>query len=813
MYRNYLLIAWRSLRKNRTQSLLNISGLAFGLTCFTLISLYLFDELTYDSFYSRADRIYRVVDQKTAPDGSETKIGSVGYNVSVGALAELPEVEGAVRQTVYGRMNTSDETGEKVLYRDYRTVSPAFLEVLDFTWLAGDRATALQQSHTAVVTRTFAESLYGTPEVLGKLIQTEAYKTPFKITGVLEDLPPNSSLQFEVVYAEVTNETEPEYVTSTRADWTSNNFQTFLLLKENAQPAAVEAKLNQLVRPHRPLDGNRSQLLLQPITAIHFHSADIRGENGPLGDLLYVYVFGAVALFILLIAAINYMNLTTAFASIRTKEIGVRKVNGARRRDLSVQFLTESVLVTLLAWGLALLGVEAALPWFNAFTGKSLSLGLASDVRLWAIMGAVVVFTALLSGSYPAFVLSRLQPTLLLKNLKTTATGSLALRRGLVVFQFVLSFVMIVTTLAVALQLQYVRTKNLGFDQEALVVVDINSGKVREGFQTIKSEYEKIAGVQRVAVTSRVPGEWKNLPQVAARLPENQAEEGAPMYYLGADEDFLETFSINLVAGRNFLADAPTDSLAVLLNESAARQLGITAPAGQMVELPAENFGGRMVPMEKPLQVRVVGIVRDFHFRSLREKIAPMVIGYRNNPVHSIDYFAVQLNGQNLPHTLEQLAAVLHQVDPDHLFEYHFLNEQLALFYREDAKRQTIFSAAALATIFIASLGLFGLAAFTAQQRTKEIGIRKVLGASVASIVSLLSQDFLRLVLVSILLGTPIAWYAIQRLLADFAYRIDVTWWMFAGAGALALGVAFLTVGFQSFKAASSDPVKNLRTE
>jgi putative ABC transport system permease protein len=526
----------------------------------------------------------------------------------------------------------------------------------------------------------------------------------------------------------------------------------------------------------------------------------------------YIYIFSAVALLVLCIACINYMNMATARAAGRTKEIGVRKAAGARSGNLIGQFLVESLLIAFLSLLFAVLAVNIALPSFNVFTGKSLSLGFSTEAFIWLGVGVATLLVGLLSGSYPAFYLSRLAPFTALRQANHSSRRGLSIRQTLVVFQFALSIVMIAATLVVYRQMQYVRNKNLGFNQELLVVVDINSGLVRRSFETIKNEYTKLSGVKDVTVSSRVPGDWKTVPQVGILAPGKRSTREATSYFLGVDRHFLRTYGVKLLKGRNF-NEGTADSTSAIINRTAAKSLGISEPGEQWLEIGSVSFNGDGTKLEKPIKVQVIGITEDFHFQSLRETVGPMVLGNWKNPLHNIDYFTVRVTGTNVPQTLSALEGVLRQIDPDHLFEYHFLDQQWALLYEEDQRRERIFAAAALAAILIACMGIFGLAAYTAQQRTKEIGIRKVLGASVAGITVLLSKDFLKLVLLANLFAWPVAWYASGRWLAGFAYRIEVGWGLFALAGVLALLIALATVGYQSVKAALTDPVTSLRNE
>jgi putative ABC transport system permease protein len=507
------------------------------------------------------------------------------------------------------------------------------------------------------------------------------------------------------------------------------------------------------------------------------------------------------------------MNLTTALFSKRSKEIGVRKIVGASRKILAAQFLVEALLTTLIAAIFALALVKLILPYFNAFTEKQIYLGLATDYRLWLGIAFIILIVSALSGIYPALIQAGLKPLVLFRNKIPVGNGSISLRRFLVVLQFSVSITMMVATLVVYRQMKYVNTKDMGFTRSQLVVVDINSGQIRQGAETIKNELSKIPQVKAVTVSSRVPGEWKNLPKVKVAGSNAAVASAHEMFFLGVDDRFLSTYAITLVKGRNFRTGSPADSSAVLLNQTAARELGITEPSEQTIQIPAVNFGGNYSPTNKPVRVRVIGIVKDFNFQSLREPLAPMVLAFQKNPIHNIDYFTVRVSPVNLSETLKQMESVLNQIDQDHLFEYHFLDNQWDLFYREDKIRETIFLIGAALSIIIGCLGLFGLATFAAEQRTKEIGIRKVLGASVKSVIILLSKDFLKLVCIAAVIAFPVTWYAMNQWLQEFAFRITIGPGVFILAGIIALIIALVTVSFQAIRTALANPVKSLRSE
>jgi putative ABC transport system permease protein len=813
MFKNYIKIALRNLWKNKTYSFINILGLTLGLVCFLLIALYVFDELTYDSFHKNASHIYRVVDSKVSPEGKESKVAAVAYKISEQGPVSVPEIKKSARFSAFGRTNVSDATGTNKFYELFNMANPDFLNIFDFKLLEGDRATALTAPRSVVLTEDMAKKIYGISSVVGRTLKTDRDSMPYTITGILQNFPSNSHISFNLIFSE-SSITSQRYQDFINTDWASNTYPTYLELDKNADVVKATQKLNQLVAANRTdNNGGKSTLSLQPIKSIHFHSAGIDGTPAERkGNLTYIYVFSIVALFVLLIACINYMNLTTARFASRGKEIAVRKVAGAARSNLVSQFLSEAFVIAIIALILALATAKLLLPSFNTFAEKQLALTASTDYRIWLGIFITVIVVGLFAGAYPALFQSGLKPFLLLKNKVQQGKGHLSLRRGLVVFQFSLSIIMIIATLVVFLQMKYVNTTNMGFNKEQLLVVDINSGAVRRGAETIKNEYAKLAAVKSVSVTSRVPGEWKVIPKVKVRR-QGSGAEGNDMYFMATDDQFLKTFEVSLLKGRNFSAANLSDSSAIIINETAASMLGIKEPSEQMIEIPSVDFSGNVDNLDNPFTARVVGITKDFNFRSLREKVAPMILAHQNNPVHSIDYFTARITTDNTEQTLQQLEGILHKTDANHLFEYNFLDKQWDIFYREDQKRETIFLAIAVMTILIACLGLFGLATYAAEQRIKEIGIRKVLGASIIQLIAMLSKDFLKLVIIAAIIAIPMAWWMMESWLNDFAYRTKMYWWIFVIAGSVALLIALCTVGLKALKAAIVNPVKSLRTE
>jgi putative ABC transport system permease protein len=817
MLKNYFKIAYRNLLKYRAYSLINIFGLMIGIACFLVIALYVFDEMTFDSFHSKADNIYRVVEERTAENGKQSKVATVSYQLPEQAAAKFPGIVTTTRLSIRGRVLVKSQLASKGFQEENWLVKPNFFEVFDFKMIAGDPKTALVEPKSMVISRETAIKYFGTTDVIGKTVSVVQDTNYFTIKGVVEDYPANSHLSFNILTSESTlNSTG--YKNFINNDWTSNSFFYYMVLDKKADTKKLQTQMEQMLAENRKgATTPPGRIMLQPLKDIHFHSNDIESGSARSGvraggNMMYIYVFSIVAIFVLLIACINYINLTTARFSNRAKEIAVRKVAGADRKAIMLQFLSEAMLMTLIALILALTLVKFTLPLFNDFSGKDLHLGFTMDYRIWIGIVCIALLAGLSSGIYPAFIQSRFKPFLLLKSKVNFGKGSLSIRRSLVVFQFTLSIIMIVATMVVYLQLQYVNTKDMGFNKDQLIVMDINSGAVRRGAETFLTEYAKLPGVINVCATNRVPGEWKVIPRVKIRQQSSNADL-KDMYYMCANETFLKTFEIKLANGRNFVNLANADSTAVIINETAAKQLGITSASEQLVTIPISSYSGDEAVLDQPFVARVIGIVKDFNFQSLHEPVAPLVIAWQRNPIEYLDYYVVKVAPTAVGQTLKSMEDILHSIDRGHMFEYHFLDKQWDLFYIEDQKRQTIFLAVAIMIILIACLGLFGLATYAAEQRIKEIGIRKVLGASVTGIVTLLSKDFIKLVGIAALIALPVSWWAMNNWLKNFAFRIDIGWWVFALAALMALLIAIVTVSYQAMRAATANPVKSLRTE
>jgi putative ABC transport system permease protein len=821
MIRSYFKVGLRSLWKSKLYSSLNVTGLTFGIVCFLLIALYVFDELTFDRQHVNAERIYRVIGHSNI-NGEQNTVAAAGFKLAEESKNTIPEILQVTRLQRVGRANLVDPANPVPFQETVSIADEHFLQIFDFELLSGDRRTALKDPNTIVINEDLARRIFNSVDVVGKSVQFSHMETAMKITGILKNSPRNSSFAFTSIMSESTYYGNDFYKEVMASDWVSSNFCVFALLQEDADPAAVSKKITDLAVSRAELQpGTTVSYDLQRLTDIHLHSENIvdaarnsNVESVAQGNPMYIKIFSFVAIFVLLIAGINYTNLTTARASNRIKEIGVRKTIGAVRSNLIGQFLVESLLTTVISFVLAVLIVYLLLPSYNNFVNKGLSLAGSLSYKFWLVAIALIIFVGLLSGSYAALLLSRFNPVTLLKGLKVQSMGDLAMRKGLVIFQFAISTIMIIGTVVLLLQVRFMSNTDLGFNKDLMVVIDVNVGRARSNFEFVKNEMSKIPSVKSVSVTSRVPGEWKIVRQVKLR---NEGSTGDYLitYAFGADKDFLSTYEMKLLKGRNFMNES--DSMSIILNETAARMLNITEPEGQVIEIAQmSRTEGAFTPLNQenePFKPRVVGIVKDFHFQSLREKIQPLILAYNNNPIHVIDYYSVRISPVGVQETLDKLKAVMVANDAQDPFEYHFLDDQLTLFYIEDERRQTILTWTALATVFIACLGLFGLATYSAEQRLKEIAVRKVLGATVFSLTSLLSKEFVKLVLIANCVAFPIAWWATNRWLQEYAYHINVGWWIYVAAAIFAGGIALVTVSYQAIRAAVTNPVNVLKSE
>ena len=807
MLTNYLKIAWRNLIRNKAFSAINIVGLAIGLATCLLISLFVLDELSYDRYNEKADRIVRVIFRGTT-EGGKMNEAHVMPPTAQTLKADYPEVLEATRLRMGGSplITYGDKTfkDNSFVYADSN-----FFQVFTLPFLQGNPKTALIQPNTAVITQVMARKYFGNQDPMGKVLIVKSGNAAYKITGLIEEVPTNSHFQSDLF---VSMASFPE---AKSPSWMTSEFYTYLVLPEGYDYNRLEAKLPKVVEKymgpqlHQSMGmslaqfrqkGNDIGLFLQPLTDIHLHS-DFAYDLGTNGNIQYVYIFGAIALFMLLIACINFMNLSTAGASKRAKEVGIRKVLGSVKLALTNQFLVESLLLTAIALLLAVGLVYLTLPLFNDLAGKELTLRFTANP--WLLPGLLLfgLMVGVLAGSYPAFFLSSFKPVSVLKGAKFTGSrNSIGLRSGLVVVQFFISIALTIGTTVVYQQLNYIQNKALGYNKDEVLVLP-ETWLLGNKEDVFRSQIMQDSRVVNVSTSGYLPAGPSNNNNFFV-YPENSSTQLVKTLRYDVDYNYIPTLGMQMVAGRNFSKSYGTDSTGVILNETAARTLGWRKNALGHTISRTDNQGSKTT-------YRIIGVVKDFHFKSMHERISPlvMVLGHNSGTV------IVKIKTKDISGLLASLKTQWNQLTADAPFTYSFLDERFNNTYISEQKIGRILGIFAGLTIFVACLGLFGLAMFTAEQRTKEIGVRKVLGASVGSIVGLLSKDFLKLVVIAIALASPVAWYAMNKWLQDFAYKIDISWWMFALAGLLAIGIALLTVSFQSVKAALTNPVKSLRSE
>ena len=799
MLRNYLLVAWRNFLRNKLYSAINILGLAIGLTCFVWIMLYVQDEHRYDRYHHRADRIYRLV-EKIDLEGQGEESSSNPFPTGPALVNDYPHlIEQVVRffnwQTETRTLRVGDR---KFAQRDVFFVDSTVFEVFDFPLAAGDPATALDGPNKIVISQALAQKYFGTADPLGQQILYEG-QAPLQVTGVFGEIPSQSHFTFEAFISYTT--LRPYLGMSLTHNWVWNPNWTYVLLREGVSPAELEAQFPGFIDKYYPAF-MKPQIThyLQPLTDIHLHSK-LDYEIGPNGDAGNVRIFALIGVFILLIAGINFVNLATARSARRAREVGMRKVLGADRPGLVRQFLGESLLLTALALACAFLLLELGLPFFNQLAGKDLPTGLLVQPGFLLFFIGTGLVVGIGAGLYPAYYLSAFQPVEVLKGKVRASRPERLFRQGLVVLQFSISLALIISTAVIYRQFRFLQTADTGFAREQVLVVPLKPDMVPK-LEVLKAGFLRHAEVQAVTQMNEILGVHHNVHEY------NYAgmEPGRWIYFpsLIVDEDFLTTFGLEVVAGRGFSRDHPTDdTLAVVVNEAMVRELGWGSPA--------EAIGQQLFTPHG--RERVIGVVRDFHAVSLKDRIRPFVLDMQGGPLGSFfaKNLAVRISGQAVPETLAHLEESWNHVSPEHPFEYTFLNSRLQALYQSEDRLGDLVGYFSLLAVFIACLGLFALASFTAEQRTQEIGIRKVLGADTGSILRLLAMDYLRLVLLANLIAWPVAGLALYRWLEGFAYRIALPWGLFGLAALLVLLVALGTVFFQSLRASHTDPVLALR--
>ncbi|WP_295799513.1 ABC transporter permease [Mucilaginibacter sp.] len=795
MFKNHLKTAFRSLLKNKGFTAINILGLALGLTTCLFIVFYVFDELSYDRYNIKYDRICRV--------NTDLKYGGVVTSFAIAAppvgdamVREFPEVEKSTRIAL--AINLRFKKGSEVIEEDRAVYcDPAIFSIFTLPMLAGNPTTALHEPNSIVISESAAKKYFNITDgnyrdIIGKTLTLVSNESSLhEISGVIKDIPAQSHFKADFLLALDANQDH---------NWTHFNFGTYILLKPGADHKRLEAKFDALLQKNMntaafsyskfAASGNFIKLNLTQLTDIHLHSNRQR-ELSANGNADYIYIFSAIAACILILACINFMNLSTARSANRAREVGVRKVLGSSRGHLIAQFLSESVMVTLAAAIIALAAAWVLLPFFNQLAGKQLTLNLQTFGWLVPALLAIILTVGLLAGAYPAFFLSAFQPINVLKGRLATGFKGGVLRSVLVVLQFSISIFLIVGTLVVYNQLNFIKNKDLGFNRSHMLVIKNVTTLHNPG--AFKQEIKQIPGVINATLSSF-------LPTGSLRFPNTFSSEGgrsAQAEFWTVDEDYLNTMGMRLAQGRNFSNQFATDSSALILNETAAKMLGYTGN-----------------PLHKITNVKkdyhVVGVVKDFNFSSLRDNVTPLVMVMAPDWMASL---SVKVNTTNLPALMNRIESQWKASAPNQHFEYSFMDEDFNALYSSEQRMGKLFIIFTVLAIIVACLGLFGLAAYAAEQRTREVSIRKVLGASVSAITTMLSKDFIRLVIISIIIATPLAWLLMQKWLQGFAYRQNIQWWVFVVTAIGALVIAVITVSYQAVKAALVNPADSLRGE
>ena len=799
MIKNYLKSALRNIKRHKGYAFINIAGLAIGMACCILILMYITTELSYDRYHENADRIVRL--GLDANMGGTSVVTPISNAPSAPTLLQVyPEVLEAAR--IRNVSKRAVQYGDKVFFENgILYADNSIFNVFTFPMIKGDPKTALKPAYTVVLTEETAQRYFGNTDPLGKILKFNN-QYDFTVTGVMENVPKNSHFTFDMLCSfETLYDLNREFM----EEWFNFNLYTYLLLPDGSAYRELEKKFPALVDKHMgnmlKALGGKIDFFLQPLTRIHLHS-NMENEIRPNSSITYIYIFTAIGLFILCIACINFMNLATARSSTRAKEVGMRKVVGAERKELIRQFFGESLIYSILSLMIAVLLVRSALPFVESLSGREMSLSLPAMPWLIPSFVGLVLFVGFVAGSYPALFLSSFRPAQVLKgNLKAGSANS-RLRSFLVVAQFIISICLIIGTGIILRQLDFMKNTNLGYEKKNVIVVEVRDQNIQDSLESVKAEIKKIPGVLSVSSSSLVPG---HEPSVQPFVPEGYTEKQAQlMESFSVDHDFFPTLGMEIAKGRNFSPEYGTDSnTAVIINETAAKRYNWDDPLGKTIRAPTDTTGVWE-------NYTVVGVVKDFHRTSLHSIIMPQFI---SNDPGNFDTLAIRIHPENSESTLHLLREKWKEVDPVRPFEFLYLDVMIDRLYGAEERLSDIFSSFSVFAIFIACLGLFGMASFAAEQRTKEIGIRKVLGASVPGVVVLLSKDFLKLILVANIIAWPLAYFGMNKWMQNFAYKSGIGVWIFLYTGILAVGIALATVSYQSIKAALLNPVDAIKYE
>ena len=813
------------MKRNKVNSIINVSGLSIGIACVIFIVMYVKDDLSYDKFFAGADHIFQVNMTISDKGVASTTGGNTAPAVTPTMLSMYPEIESYAR--IYRPGDVMVRYEENAKAENYFTehhvwaVDSNFLEVFNYPFLQGDATSCLQKPNAVVVTEATAKKYFGNENAIGKILLFNTDKKPFIVTGVLKNLPAQSTFQFDMLapiraYAEVKKRSW---------NWFWLQVNSYVKLKPNATVdkasiAKLDAKFPEMVKEHAfdkrysgtyeefVKKGHKLEFSLMPFTDVHLYATPTGtpARLTTLSDIKYVYIFSIIAFFIIVLACVNFMNLSTAQSPTRAKEVGIRKVLGSEKKQLIKQFLSEAMLYSIISTILALLLVFVLLKPFNNVSGKALEFGSIFNSSTGLFVLGLCLITGLLAGLYPAFYLTSFNPVTVLKGMKIFKNNfsNLFIRNGLVVFQFTVSIALIICTIIVFQQLKYTQNKDIGLSKESVVEI-ANTKRLGNNEEAFRQQLLKQAGVINASSSTSIPtkgnfGDGYNPEQTETDKPLIN-DIGLSSFMV--DENFIPALKMQMLQGRNF-SKAFNDSASVILNETAAKQIGWKQPVGKYLDYPGNDQ-----------KFKVIGVVKDFNISSLHDVVEPFALLNNSSKTYYVNssFISVRLQPGNINTYLNNIENTWKNFAPNAPFDYSFLDEEFDALYRSEQRMGKVFGIFTFLSIFVACLGLFGLSIYTAERRKKEIGVRKVLGASVQSVVGLLSKDFLKLVIVSAIIAFPVAWLAMNKWLEDFAYRITIGWFVFILAAIAAILIALITISFQSIKAAIANPVKSLRTE
>jgi len=808
MFTNFFKIAFRNLTRHKGFSFINIAGLTLGLTACILIGLFVWDENQYDKFLPDGDQVYRVYNHYTSNEGGEDRaIASPMFATTL--QQDFPEVEQTARILMQPENKTLFENGDKKIYEQEGFYADStFFDVFPLSFKYGSPVKVLDDPASIVISMPLAERFFANDNPVGKQLLVD--KSPFTVRGVFVKNP-KFHLQFDYVLPLAAAQLPKDRMQS----WQWQQFYNYAKLKKGTNAGLLETKFQADVKKKsdpfmKELHGSNKPMF-QALKDIHLYSANFKFDNAQRGNITYVRALTIIAIFILLIACFNFINLATAKSLQRAKEVGVRKAIGAERKQLMFQFVGETILLTFISILISIALAILFLPWLNHFTGKNISLALFANPVVILLFIALTLIVGILAGFYPALVLSNFKPVKVLKGTMSAnadAGKTPWLRHSLVVVQFTFSVLLIISAIVVFRQVNYLHNKDLGFSKDQIMFFPMRGDNMFKNDQAFKNELTQIPGVSSVSIGYGFPGDAVAGDEIM--VPKNGKQEKEPATQLMVDYDYIKTLGLQLVAGRDFSKEMGTDKdHAWIINETAVKQLGFGTPQKALGQKLYWHVWNNINP-DSIKEGQVIGVVKDFNYKSLYDKVETTVLQIFPDAAWKV---AVKMKTADIGKTISQVKNIWNQFTPDYPIEYKFLDENFEQMYKSEDKLRSLLWVFTSLAIFVGCLGLFGLAAYTAERRTKEIGIRKVLGASTNGIVVLLSKDFVKLVIISLLVASPVAWYFMNKWLQDFAYRISISWWIFMAAAVLTILIALLTVSFQAIKAAVANPVKSLRSE